>query len=225
MKNDEKALIVLSGGQDSATCLALAIEKYSNIYTITFDYNQRHRREIVCAAILARNAAVSHTLIPVTSLTKIGNSSLITKSMEYLPWHPNNEELPATFVPGRNMLFLTLACAYAYTLDITEVITGVCQTDYSGYPDCRDESIHAVNEAVNLCMAYQFNILTPLMYMTKADTVRLMDNMGKLHWYKSTHTCYEGGSDPCMKCDACKLRAKGFAEAGIEDPLIAEEYK
>ena len=129
-------------------------------------------------------------------------------------------ELPNTFVPGRNLIFLTFAAAYAYQRGIKDIIAGVCQTDYSGYPDCRQNTIEALQVAVNLGMEYQVKIHTPLMWMTKAETVHFAKKVGALEALAWSHTCYNGKVPPCGECPACGLRAKGFDEAGIMDPLI-----
>ncbi len=134
--------------------------------------------------------------------------------------------MPNTFVPGRNLLFLTQAGAYAYTQGIKDIVTGVCQTDYSGYPDCRAETIRALQKSLHLGLGWPerggvFRIHTPLMFKTKAESVRLAQKWGAMESLAHSHTCYEGSVPPCGKCPACLLRAKGFAEAGEIDPLIA----
>ena len=135
---------------------------------------------------------------------------------------PNAETgLPNTFVPGRNLIFLTYAAAYAYQRDIHHLVTGVAQTDYSGYPDCREETIAALQQAIRLGMESDVEIHTPLMHRSKKETVELACGLGALDAMALTHTCYNGERPPCGQCPACELRAKGFAEAGIEDPLLA----
>lgn len=219
-----KALVLLSGGQDSATCLAWAKEHSSEIHTITFDYGQRHKTEISCAKKLSEIAhSASHLCIKVSSLKQLGNSALLNKDEEIAKCHSSNSGLPSSFVPGRNYLFLGLAAARAYSLGIEVLITGVCQTDFSGYPDCRDLSVKAIEVALSLCFDSKITIYTPLMWKTKAETVKMMNKMSCLFWYKYTHTCYEGYKPPCGSCPACKLRARGFKEAGIFDPLLGKE--
>ena len=133
--------------------------------------------------------------------------------------HTDNE-LPSTFVPGRNALFLTVAAMVAHQKKINVIYTGVCQTDYSGYPDCREDFIESQMTTINLAMASNITIETPLMHLTKADTVRLMHELGCLDWYAHTHTCYEGAVPACGQCPACKLRLKGFKDTKIKDPLL-----
>jgi 7-cyano-7-deazaguanine synthase len=218
---NKSCLVLLSGGQDSATCLAWAHEQFEEIHTISFDYGQRHRTEIECSANLSQIAGCeSHTLVPISSLSYLGNSALLNKEDDIGQHHSLSDNLPASFVPGRNILFLTLAGAKACQLDIKDLVAGVCQTDYSGYPDCRDLTIKSVSISLSLGMDRQFTIHTPLMWKTKAETVLMMNDLGKLDWYGFTHTCYENKKPPCGKCPACKLRIKGFAEAGITDPLM-----
>jgi 7-cyano-7-deazaguanine synthase len=216
----KSALVLLSGGQDSCTCLAWACTRFDSVYTIGFDYNQRHRIELECSqkiSLLAK--AKEHFVVPISSLSYLGGSALV-QTGDINSHHVVNHELPASFVPGRNYLFLGLAAAKAYQLGIQDLITGVCETDFSGYCDCRDNSIKAIQVALSLCLGINIYIHTPLMWLTKAETVQMMIKMGCLDWYKDTHTCYEGQRPPCGECPACKIRAKGFKEAGIVDPLL-----
>jgi len=215
-----KSLVLLSGGQDSATCLALATSSYGKVYSISFDYGQRHGIELECSEKLAEIAGViEHFVIPISSLKALGDSALIGFSEDINSEHKRNKNLPASFVPGRNLIFLSLASAKAYQLEIHHLMIGTCQTDFSGYPDCRDVSMKAVQVAAFLCLDYPIYIHTPLMWKTKAETILLMKDLGKLDWYRYTHTCYEGERPPCRKCPACKLRAKGFEKAKMKDPL------
>jgi 7-cyano-7-deazaguanine synthase len=131
------------------------------------------------------------------------------------------EGLPNTFVPGRNLVFLTFAAAFAYQREIPNLVTGVAQTDYSGYPDCRESTLIALERALSLGMEFDFKLHTPLMSLSKQATVELAVNLGAMPAMALTHTCYEGMRPPCGRCPACVLRAKGFAEAGVEDPLTA----
>lgn len=216
-------LILLSGGQDSATCLAWAKERFNNIYSISFSYGQRHIIELQCSKKLAEIANVKkHYEIEISCFKQLGNSALLDNTSNISDVHILSSELPASFVPGRNYLFLGIAAAKSFSLGIKNIITGVCQTDFSGYPDCRDNSIKAIQVALSLSMNFDFIIHTPLMWKTKADTVLMMQKLGKLDWYKYTHTCYEGQNPPCGKCPSCKLRQRGFKEAEIEDPLLAD---
>lgn len=221
---ERTCLVILSGGQDSATCLALAASLYEGVYTLSFDYSQRHRVELEWAEHLSKlSGAKHHEVIRVPSINQLGNSALTSNHAADIGGvHPSNNDLPASFVPGRNIIFLMLASVYAYKLGIKDIYIGVSQTDFSGYPDCRHTTIKATETAVTLGLDYDVNIFTPLIDRTKAETVQWMDGLGHLDWYKWTHTCYEGKRPPCGECPACKLRAKGFEEAGISDPLIGE---
>lgn len=216
-----KVLVLLSGGQDSATCLALATRDYEEVYSISFDYGQRHVVELTCSKKLAELAeVVDHFVVSISSLKALGGSALITSNEDMLANHLNNKSLPASFVPGRNFIFLGLASAKAFQLGIHHLMIGTCQIDFSGYPDCRDSSVKAIQAAIFLSFDYPIYIHTPLMWRTKAETVLLMKDLARLNWYEYTHTCYEGKYPPCLECPACKLRRKGFEEAGVGDPLL-----
>lgn len=213
-----KALVLLSGGQDSVTCLYWALEHFKQVEAVSFDYGQRHEIELDSAKAIADAAGVPHDIIPVGSLSWLGGAALTDDSIEI---EVPKEGLPSTFVPGRNIIFLSLAAAFAFQRDITHLVTGVCQTDYSGYPDCRQEFINSLQNTISLGMGRQFYVHTPLMWLTKAESVLLADQLpGALEALACSHTCYEGQFPPCEKCPACELRAKGFEEAGIDDPLI-----
>jgi 7-cyano-7-deazaguanine synthase len=167
--------------------------------------------------------AVHHHQIPINSFSFVTQSALLHDNKQNWPIdapHPNNVNLPASFVPGRNLIFLTLAAALAYKFEIRDLYTGVCETDYSGYPDCRLNTIDALQLAISRGMDVPFTIHTPLMFDTKAETVLRMKDLGRLDWYKETHTCYEGVRPGCRVCPSCILRQKGFDEAGIKDPLF-----
>jgi 7-cyano-7-deazaguanine synthase len=215
------AVVVLSGGQDSTTCLWWAIERFgrANVECLTFDYGQRHRIELECAARVAEHAGVAATVLPIDTFRALGGNALTDDDIGVDSASGN--KLPATFVPGRNLVFLTYAAAWAWPRDIADIVTGVAQTDYSGYPDCRRETIDSLENTLLLGMERPFNIHTPLMQLSKAETVLLARDLGALDAMALTHTCYEGKRPPCGQCQACVLRAKGFAEAGVEDPLTA----
>ncbi len=215
------ALVVLSGGQDSTTCLAWAKNRFTTVDAITFDYGQRHRVELACAAEVARRAGVrQHRVLSVDSLKQLGGNTLTGDTGAVLG-ETGQGGLPNTFVPGRNLLFMTLAAAWAWQLGTRDLITGVCQTDYSGYPDCRADTMAALQQALRLGLELEVTIHTPLMHLSKADSVRLAQAEGGLELLAWTHTCYAGAVPPCGVCPACLLRAKGFAEAGLADPLLA----
>jgi len=219
----EKALVVLSGGQDSTTCLYWAIDRFGTgaVESVTFDYGQRHRGELECAATVAQFAGVANTCLPIDTFAALGGDALTDPGVEVANDIDDSTGLPNTFVPGRNLIFLTYAAAYAYQRDIRHLVTGVAQTDYSGYPDCREETIHALQTALRLGMETEITIHTPLMHRSKKETVELARDLDALPAMAFTHTCYNGQRPPCGTCPACLLRAKGFAEAGVADPLLA----
>lgn len=218
-----KVVLLLSGGQDSATCLWVAKRSFDDVYPVSFFYGQSHGNELRAAkrvVDLAREddngGAVHRTLeLEVSALRSIGGSALTENGDTSAV---REDGLPATFVPARNAVFLSLAAAYASKVGAETLMTGVCQTDYSGYPDCREAFILAQEQALSLALGKRMRILAPLMHLTKADTVRLMLDFGPLAWRAlgETVTCYRGVS--CGTCPACVLRAKGFAEAGYDDP-------
>ena len=222
------ALVLFSGGQDSTTCLALALSKYERVETVAFDYRQRHSVELearlnVLAQIKLQFPHWAHKLgedhlLDLAVLGQVSETSL-TRDMVF---QMEEGGLPNTFVPGRNLLFLTLAAALAYRRGLEVIVTGVCETDYSGYPDCRDDSMKAMQLALSLGMDKRFLIETPLMWIDKADTWRLAQQLGGQPLVdlivEHTHTCYLGDRSHrqdwgygCGTCPACDLRAKGFA--------------
>ena len=216
-----RAAVVLSGGQDSTTCLYWAIDRFGweNVEAVTFDYGQRHRVELDCAARVAEHAGIRQTVLPIDTFAALGQNALTDDGISV-----NEEaegELPVTFVPGRNLIFLTFVAAFCWPREIEHIVTGVAQTDYSGYPDCRHETIEALSATLRLGMERKFTIHTPLMNLSKRETVLLAKSLGAIEAMALTHTCYEGQRPPCGRCQACILRAKGFAEAGIDDPLLA----
>jgi len=229
----KRALVVLSGGQDSTTTLFIAIHRYGfkDILALTFDYKQRHRIEIEAAKKVVEVASeycdkIEHRIINTEIMREIGESALLNTEDDISVAHKRDSNLPASFLPGRNLIFLTAAAMIAYSERIHDIFTGVCQTDYSGYPDCRDATIKALNVTLDLGMDYQFRIHTPMMWITKKEEVELATTLpGCMEALAYSHTCYNGKFPPCGECPACKLRAKGFEEAGIEDPLITRVKK
>jgi 7-cyano-7-deazaguanine synthase len=213
----QAALVLLSGGQDSTTCLFWARREFASVETVSFDYGQRHRIELEAAALIAKRAGVPNRILRLGGFSEIGGNALVDDiAIGGLP----ENGLPNTFVPGRNVIFLAYAAACAYDRGIRDLVAGVCQTDYSGYPDCRQTSIDATARAISLGMDSDFRIHTPLMHLTKAQSIGLARKVGAIEALAYTHTCYRGVYPPCGECPACLLRAKGFQEAGIEDPLI-----
>ena len=219
----DKALVLLSGGQDSTTCLYWAIDRFGRdcVTAMSFDYGQRHRIELECAANIAATAGVSYVCLPIDTFTALGGDALTDSNVEVHRELDSETGLPNTFVPGRNLIFLTYAAAYAYQHGIGHLVAGVAQTDYSGYPDCRRETLDSLQETLRLGMERDVQIHAPLMQKSKKETVELARDLGALDAMGGTHTCYNGARPPCGKCPACLLRARGFEEAGIEDPLLA----
>jgi 7-cyano-7-deazaguanine synthase len=166
----KRAVVVFSGGQDSTTCLVQALQQYDEVHCVTFDYGQRHRAEIDVARELAlKLGAVAHKVLDVTLLNELAVSSLTRDNIPVPDYEPDASGIPNTFVPGR-ILFLTLTAIYAYQVKAEAIITGVCETDFSGYPDCRDEFVKALHHAVSLGMAKDIRFETPLMWLNKAET-------------------------------------------------------
>ena len=222
------ALVLFSGGQDSTTCLAHALTRYGRVETIGFDYGQRHRveldaRRVVLAGLRARYPAWGlrlgeDHLLDVPVIGQISEGSL-TREMAF---SLESNGLPNSFVPGRNLLFLTLAAAVAYRRGLQVLVTGVCETDFSGYPDCRDDTMKALQVALSLGMERRFLVETPLMWIDKAATWALAESLGGPGLVdlvvEHTHTCYLGDRSQrhawgygCGSCPACALRARGFA--------------
>lgn len=218
--DNNSALVLLSGGQDSTTCLYWAKQRFKQVKALNIWYGQRHEIEIEAAKKIAYLADVPYTDFKTTLFQEIGDSVLVQEG-EISSNHRSSDKLPASFVPGRNVVFLTIAAIMAYKGGIHNVVTGVCQTDYSGYPDCRDNTIKSLQITLSLAMDYPLKIHTPLMNKTKKETVEMaLGLIGCEEALSWSHTCYEGEIPPCGKCPACILRAKGFSEAGIEDPLL-----
>ena len=212
-----KALVVFSGGQDSTTCLFWALKEFDQVEAVCYDYGQRHRIELEAARAIAEKANVPFTLLQMDLLKQITHNSLTNAEMDVDEVKPDKQP-PNTLVEGRNMLFLTYAAILAKGKDIPNLVTGVGQADYSGYPDCRDEFIRSLNQTLNLSMDYPFTIHTPLMWKTKQDIWALSDELGVFDLVRTkTVTCYNGiiGAG-CGHCPACQLRKKGL-EAYLEN--------
>src|SRR5256884_2741722 len=227
--SSETALVLFSGGQDSTTCLAWALRRFARVEMLGFSYGQRHAIELECRERLlsglkslgpdgAARLGESHTL-EIPTLAEISDTAL-TRDVAIAM---GDDGLPNTFVPGRNLVFLTFAAALAYRRGIRHIIGGMCETDYSGYPDCRDETIKTLQSALNLGMAKQFELHTPLMWLDKASTWKLAHDLGGAGLVdlirEHSHTCYLGERGTqhdwgfgCGECPACALRAKGWRE-------------
>ena len=224
----KRAVVVFSGGQDSTTCLIQALQQYDEVHCVTFDYGQRHREEITVAQQLAKKlGARAHKVLDVNLLNELAISSLTRDNIPVPQWDPNASGLPSTFVPGRNILFLTLASVYAWQVEAEAVITGVCETDFSGYPDCRDEFVKALNHAITLGMARDIRFETPLMWLNKAETWALADYWQQLPLIRNeTLTCYNGiQGDGCGECAACHLRARGLQEYQANKSAVMQTLK
>jgi 7-cyano-7-deazaguanine synthase len=225
----EKGLVLFSGGQDSATCLAWALERFVAVETVGFDYGQRHRIELDCRiAVLQRlrrefpqwdKKLDEDHIVDLGVLGRVSDTALTRDTAIAL----SQSGLPSTFVPGRNLLFFTLAAAIGYRRDARHLVGGMCETDYSGYPDCRDDTIRALNAALNLGMAKSFELHTPLMWLDKAATWKLAHDLGGAGLVdlirEQSHTCYLGERGArhdwgygCGECPACSLRARGWRE-------------
>ncbi|MBR3539190.1 MAG: 7-cyano-7-deazaguanine synthase QueC [Eubacterium sp.] len=206
-----KALVVHSGGQDSTTCLLLAMRDYEEVEAVAFDYGQRHKKELECAKAICEKLGVRQTVLSLEELNQLAPNSLTRTDIPVDESAPE-EGTPNTFVEGRNLLFLTYAAIYAKTHGIRDIFTGVSQSDFSGYPDCRDIFIKSLNVTLNLAMDYDFNLITPLMWIDKEETWALADELGGFELVRDmTLTCYNGiVGEGCGNCPACKLRKRGY---------------
>ncbi|MED5016415.1 7-cyano-7-deazaguanine synthase QueC [Paenibacillus chibensis] len=211
MLKNEKAVVVFSGGQDSTTCLFWAKQQFGEVETVTFDYGQRHRLEIKCAQSIAEELGVKNTVLNMSLLNQLAPNALTRSNIEI---KQDDGELPSTFVEGRNLLFLSFAAVLAKGAGARHLVTGVCETDFSGYPDCRDSFVKSLNVTLNLAMDYNFVIHTPLMWLDKADTWGMADQMGALDFIRErTLTCYNGVmGDGCGECPSCQLRRRGLEQ-------------
>ena len=208
---EESALVVFSGGQDSTTCLFWAKQRFSRVVALSFRYGQRHELEVELARDIAKEADVEFHVLDVPLVGQLGSNSLTDKSITIDEVKPENS-FPNTFVPGRNLFFLSIAAVFAREHGIFNIVTGVSQTDFSGYPDCRDAFIKSLNVTLDLALDAQFKIHTPLMWLDKAQTWALADSLGVLDLVRTrTLTCYNGVvGDGCGHCPACNLRRRGL---------------
>ena len=239
--NDQKsALVLFSGGQDSTICLAWALARFDRVETIGFDYGQRHKIELECRASVRHRLGEAfpewrcrlgedHTLC-LDALAAVSDTAL-TRDTEI---EMGEHGLPTTFVPGRNLVFLTFAAAVAYRRGHRNLVGGMCETDFSGYPDCRDDTLKAMQVALNLGMEKRFVVHTPLMWIDKAATWSLAEELGGEELLRiiveDTHTCYRGARDTrhdwgygCGMCPACELRADGYRRFRIEQNQAQSE--
>ena len=221
----KKAVVLLSGGLDSSTALAIAHQQGFELHALSFDYGQRHQREVDAAAAVARHYGVQYQKTITIDLRAFGGSALTadfdvphSRSLEKM-----SQEIPITYVPARNTIFLSFALAYAEVTDANDIFLGINAIDYSGYPDCRPEYLEAYERMANLATKATtqdgrvFHIHAPLLRMNKAEIIRKGIELGVP--YELTWSCYEGGELACGTCDSCLLRLNGFAEAGLQDPI------
>ncbi len=213
-----RALVVFSGGQDSTTCLGWAKNRFEYVESITFDYGQKHRVEIAQAEKIAKNLGIKNTLLSLDAFSQLNDSALIDSTQDIGAHHRTHTNLPASFVPNRNAIFFTLAHAFAQKQGINHIIIGVNQTDYSGYPDCREPFVKALELALNLGSEANITFHYPLMHLTKAETFELSQKEGVLELVlNESHTCYNGNHEEkhawgygCGECPACILRKAGW---------------
>ena len=225
--NNDKVLVIFSGGQDSTTCLYWAKRKFKEVYALSFLYGQKHEKEVEIAREIAAKANVHFAAMDVSFIGRLGKNSLTDSTLKMDKIKPE-DSFPNTFVPGRNLFFLSIAAVYAREHNIQHLVTGVSQTDFSGYPDCRDSFIKSMNVTLNLAMDENFVIHTPLMWIDKAQTWALADELGVFDLIRSkTLTCYNGiPGDGCGHCPACTLRREGLekylAEKAAEHPITSK---
>ena len=221
---NQDAIVLFSGGQDSTTCLYWAKREFRNVIALCFTYGQRHSQEVENARRLSEMADVEFYHLDTTVISQLAPNSLTNKDIIMDKEKPNNS-YPNTFVPGRNLLFLTFAATIAYAKDVRHLVTGVSQADYSGYPDCRDTFIKSANTTLNLAMDKQFVIHTPLMWRTKKEVWQLANELDVLDLVKDeTLTCYNGiQANGCGECPACIIRNKGLEELLIEKEGAKQE--
>jgi 7-cyano-7-deazaguanine synthase len=211
--SNESAVVLFSGGQDSTTCLFWAKRHFKKVYALSFLYGQKHQKEVDIARKIAEKADVEFHLMDASFISKLGSNSLTDSSIEMDQEKPA-DSFPNTFVPGRNLFFLSIAAVFAREKGVRHLVTGVSQTDFSGYPDCRDSFVKSLNVTLNLAMDEQFVIHTPLMWIDKTETWALADELGVFDLVRNeTLTCYNGiPADGCGHCPACKLRNHGLQE-------------
>ncbi|MGM0376891.1 MAG: 7-cyano-7-deazaguanine synthase QueC [Bacteroidota bacterium] len=219
-----KAVVLLSGGLDSAVTLYLAKSEGYDIYALSFDYGQRHNRELRAAREIAEEAGVAGHQTITLKLDQWGGSSLTDQSMDVENGDIDRDDIPVTYVPARNMVFLSVAASYAEAIGAQNIFIGVSQVDYSGYVDCRQSFLDAMENAINLgtVMGAEKNqpirLHAPFVHKTKAEEIRLGEEL-KVP-FELTWSCYRGGEKPCGTCDSCLLRARAFQEAGVEDKAL-----
>jgi len=212
--NKDRCVLVFSGGQDSTTLLFHAKKLYKEVIAVSFNYGQKHSLELECAKELCRKNQVEHHILDMGLLNQLAPNALTRSDLEVEKGEVAEDEVPNTFVDGRNMIFLTFAGIFAKQREINVIMTGVSQSDFSGYPDCRDVFIKSLNTTLNLAMDYTFVLETPLMWLDKAETWNMAYELGVLDIIKNeTLTCYNGiVGNGCGDCPACTLRKNGYLE-------------
>lgn len=212
--NKDRCVLVFSGGQDSTTLLFHAKKLYKEVIAISFNYGQRHEQELECAKDLCKKYGVEHHILDMGLLNQLAPNALTRTDLDVEKGEVEKDSVPNTFVDGRNMIFLTFAAIFAKQRGINVIMTGVSQSDFSGYPDCRDIFIKSLNTTLNLSMDYQFVVETPLMWLDKAETWNMAYELGVLDIIKNeTLTCYNGViGNGCGECPACALRKNGYLE-------------
>ena len=225
----EKAVVLLSGGLDSATCLAVARKEGFDVHALCFDYGQRHRIEIECSRRCASAAGVEKFHLIRFDLRQWGASALTSDKLDVPAFEEKRTRVPITYVPARNMIFLSFGAALAESIGARDIFIGVNSMDYSGYPDCRPAFIEAFRRCANLGTKavderWEYRIRTPLQHLRKREIIELGLSLGVD--YSLTHSCYNPGPDgrPCGHCDSCGLRAKAFAELGMTDPALDRRF-
>lgn len=215
MKMEKRAIILFSSGLDSTTVLYYAMSKGYKCSCLIFDYGQKHKKEIFSAVKIADSAKAEYSVIKIS--LPWSNDALTSKNKE-VPVHKHlTKTVPSTYVPGRNTLFLSYALSFAQSINVRAIFIGVNSVDFSNYPDCTPKFIEAYNNVLKI-LKTKIVIHAPLLNLNKAQIIKLGTKLNVP--YKDTWTCYNGCEKPCMECDSCKLRAKGFKEAGINDPAL-----
>lgn len=219
----KSAVVILSGGLDSTTCLAIAAKEGYKVFALSFDYGQRHRIELTAASRVADHYKVAeHKVAALPFLRELGGSALTSEQLAVPTAGVVAGEIPVTYVPGRNLIFLAIATAYAEVVGAEAIYLGVNALDYSGYPDCRPEFVESFARTAKLATkagttGQRLRIETPLLRLSKADIIRV--GISLCVPYEMTVSCYQGGEVACGECDSCRLRQKGFADAGHSDPI------
>ena len=225
----EKAVVLLSGGLDSTVCMAVAKARGLDLYPISFNYHQRHSIELDGAKKVADFFGVRKHLIIDTNMNDIGGSALTDQTIAVPEGNPERDDIPVTYVPARNLIFLSYALGYAEVVGASYIYIGVNAVDYSGYPDCRPEFIEKFQNLADFATKAtvaehkKIKIETPLQELSKKDIVLLGTKLGAPLQF--THSCYKGGEKACGVCDSCRLRLRGFAEAGVADPIAYEKQE